>query len=64
MDGFPSSRTGPDPYLRMHCVNVYVRDQDRSLQFYLERLGFHLAFDTRLQTGERWVAVAPPEIKH
>jgi serine phosphatase RsbU (regulator of sigma subunit)/catechol 2,3-dioxygenase-like lactoylglutathione lyase family enzyme len=61
MDGFPSSRTGPDPYLRMHCVNVYVRDQDRSLQFYLERLGFHLAFDTRLQTGERWVAVAPPD---
>jgi serine phosphatase RsbU (regulator of sigma subunit)/predicted enzyme related to lactoylglutathione lyase len=45
----------------MHCVNVYVRDQDRSLQFYLERLGFHLAFDTRLQTGERWVAVAPPD---
>ena len=61
MDGFPSSRTGPGPYLRMHCVNVYVRDQDRSLQFYLERLGFHLAFDTRLQTGERWVAVAPPD---
>jgi serine phosphatase RsbU (regulator of sigma subunit)/predicted enzyme related to lactoylglutathione lyase len=61
MDGFPSSRTGPDPYLRMHCVNVYVRDQDRSLRFYLERLGFHLAFDTRLQTGERWVAVAPPD---
>ena len=61
MDGFPSSRTGPYPYLRMHCVNVYVRDQDRSLRFYLERLGFHLAFDTRLQTGERWVAVAPPD---
>jgi serine phosphatase RsbU (regulator of sigma subunit)/predicted enzyme related to lactoylglutathione lyase len=61
MDGFPSSRTRPDPYLRMHCVNVYVRDQDRSLRFYLERLGFHLAFDTRLQTGERWVAVAPPD---
>jgi serine phosphatase RsbU (regulator of sigma subunit)/predicted enzyme related to lactoylglutathione lyase len=45
----------------MHCVNVYVRDQDRSLQFYLDQLGFHLAFDTRLQTGERWVAVAPPD---
>jgi serine phosphatase RsbU (regulator of sigma subunit) len=61
MDAFPSSRPRPDPYLRMHCVNVYVRDQDRSLQFYLDRLGFHLAFDTRLQNGERWVAVAPPD---
>jgi catechol 2,3-dioxygenase-like lactoylglutathione lyase family enzyme len=45
----------------MHCVNVFVRDQERSLQFYLECLGFHLAFDTRLQTGERSVAVAPPD---
>jgi serine phosphatase RsbU (regulator of sigma subunit)/catechol 2,3-dioxygenase-like lactoylglutathione lyase family enzyme len=51
----------PDPYLRLHCVNVFVRDQDRSLRFYVERLGFHLAIDTRLQTGERWVAVAPPD---
>src|ERR1700753_2085916 len=50
-----------DPHLRMHCVNVYVRNQDRSLKFYLEQLGFHLAFDTRLQGGERWVAVAPPD---
>jgi serine phosphatase RsbU (regulator of sigma subunit)/catechol 2,3-dioxygenase-like lactoylglutathione lyase family enzyme len=50
-----------DPHLRMHCVNVYVRNQDRSLKFYLEQLGFRLAFDTRLQGGERWVAVAPPD---
>jgi serine phosphatase RsbU (regulator of sigma subunit)/catechol 2,3-dioxygenase-like lactoylglutathione lyase family enzyme len=60
MSGFPS-RAGSDPYFRMHCVNVYVRNQERSLRFYLDQLGFHLAFDTRLQTGERWVAVAPPD---
>jgi serine phosphatase RsbU (regulator of sigma subunit)/catechol 2,3-dioxygenase-like lactoylglutathione lyase family enzyme len=60
MSGFPSPGQ-QDLHLRMHCVNVYVRDQNRSLQFYLEQLGFHLAFDTRLQTGERWVAVAPPD---
>jgi serine phosphatase RsbU (regulator of sigma subunit)/catechol 2,3-dioxygenase-like lactoylglutathione lyase family enzyme len=45
----------------MHCVNVYVRDQDRSLSFYLDQLGFHLAFDAKLQDGDRWVAVAPPD---
>jgi serine phosphatase RsbU (regulator of sigma subunit)/catechol 2,3-dioxygenase-like lactoylglutathione lyase family enzyme len=56
-----SSRPEQHPHLRMHCVNVYVRNQDRSLRFYLDQLGFHLAFDTRLQTGERWVAVAPPD---
>jgi serine phosphatase RsbU (regulator of sigma subunit)/catechol 2,3-dioxygenase-like lactoylglutathione lyase family enzyme len=48
-------------YLRLHCVNIFVRDQERSLRFYLDQLGFHLAFDTRLQSGERWVAVSPPD---
>jgi hypothetical protein len=38
-----------------------VRDQDRSLRFYLDQLGFDLAFDARLQSGERWVAVSPPD---
>jgi serine phosphatase RsbU (regulator of sigma subunit)/predicted enzyme related to lactoylglutathione lyase len=50
-----------DPHLRIHCVNVFVRDLDRSLRFYLDQLGFHLAFDARLQSGDRWVAVAPPD---
>lgn len=49
------------PYLRLHTVNVFVRDQDRSLRFYLDQLGFDLAFDTRLQSGARLVAVAPPD---
>jgi len=62
MSGGPESGIPKrDPHLRMHCVNVYVRNQDRSLRFYLDQLGFHLAFDTRLQGGERWVAVAPPD---
>jgi serine phosphatase RsbU (regulator of sigma subunit)/predicted enzyme related to lactoylglutathione lyase len=50
-----------DPHLRLHCVNIFVRDQDRSLRFYLDQLGFHLAFDARLQSGDRWVAVSPPD---
>jgi serine phosphatase RsbU (regulator of sigma subunit) len=47
-------------FLRVHAVNVFVRDQDRSLRFYLDQLGFSLAFDVCLQNGERWVGVAPP----
>jgi serine phosphatase RsbU (regulator of sigma subunit)/catechol 2,3-dioxygenase-like lactoylglutathione lyase family enzyme len=50
-----------DLHLRLHCVNIFVRDQDRSLRFYLDQLGFHLALDARLQSGDRWVAVAPPD---
>ncbi len=47
-------------FLRVHAVNVFVRDQDRSLRFYVDTLGFTLAFDVRLQNGQRWVGVAPP----
>jgi serine phosphatase RsbU (regulator of sigma subunit)/predicted enzyme related to lactoylglutathione lyase len=51
----------PDPFLRMHAVRVFVRDLDRSLRFYLDTLGFRLAFDARLESGQHWVAVAPPD---
>src|SRR6266481_5547858 len=51
----------PKPHLRVHAVNIFVRDQDLSLRFYVDQLGFDLAFDARLQSGGRWVAVAPPD---
>src|SRR5258705_2069690 len=59
--GTLASTPRQDLHLRLHCVNIFVRDQDRSLHFYLEQLGFHLALDARLQSGDRWVAVAPPD---
>src|SRR5256885_4160280 len=34
---------------------------DRSLRFYLDQLEFSLAFDARLQSGQRWVAVRSEE---
>jgi len=52
---------GQQPHLRIHAINIFVRDQDQSLRFYLDQLGFSLAGDIRLGTGERWVAVAPPD---
>ncbi len=51
----------PQPYLRIHAVNIYVRDQDRSLRFYVDQLGFNLAFDARMGSAGRWVAVSPPD---
>jgi serine phosphatase RsbU (regulator of sigma subunit)/catechol 2,3-dioxygenase-like lactoylglutathione lyase family enzyme len=56
-----SSSPSPSPHLRIHSINIYVRDQDRSVRFYVDLLGFHLAFDAKLQSGERLVAVAPPD---
>jgi len=49
------------PFLGIHAINVYVRDQDRSLRFYVDQLGFNIAFNGRLQSGDRWLAVAPPD---
>jgi serine phosphatase RsbU (regulator of sigma subunit)/catechol 2,3-dioxygenase-like lactoylglutathione lyase family enzyme len=55
-------RPGPHPaHLRIHAVNVFVRDQDVSLRFYVDLLGFSLVGDVRFESGERWVAVAPPD---
>jgi predicted enzyme related to lactoylglutathione lyase len=50
-----------EPFLSIHAVRVFVRDLDRSLEFYADCLGFRLVIDTRLQSGERWVAVSPPD---
>lgn len=61
MNGADESGSRSDPYLGIHTINVFVRDQDRSLRFYLDQLGFKVAFDARLQSGRRWVAVSPPD---
>jgi phosphoserine phosphatase RsbU/P len=50
-----------DPYLRLGAITVFVRDQERSLRFYLDRLGFSRAFDTPLQSADRTLAVTPPD---
>jgi serine phosphatase RsbU (regulator of sigma subunit)/predicted enzyme related to lactoylglutathione lyase len=50
-----------DPYLRLLCVNIFVRDQERSLRFYTDQLGFSVVVDESYESGGRWVAVAPPD---
>jgi serine phosphatase RsbU (regulator of sigma subunit)/catechol 2,3-dioxygenase-like lactoylglutathione lyase family enzyme len=56
-----SSEAVPDSFLGIHAVNVYVRDQERSLRFYVDTLGFHVAFDGHRESGQRLVAVTPPD---
>ena len=48
-------------FLRLQSVTVYVRDQDRSIHFYVNQLGFKLIVDTLLPDGSRWVAVGPAD---
>ncbi len=49
------------PYLRIFKSTVFVRNHDRSLQFYVDQLGFTVVADNRFEFGGRWVAVAPPD---
>ena len=56
--GFASEQR---PHLRVHSFNVFVRDQEESLRFYLGKLGFCLVRDVRDGHGRRFVAVAPPD---
>ena len=42
-------------------MNIFVRDQDRSLRFFVDQLGFGLVIDQSYESGDRWVAVAPPD---
>lgn len=41
-------------------VMVPVSDQDRAIEFFVEKLGFELRGDTPFGEGDRWVEVAPP----
>jgi len=50
-----------DPYLCLHFAIIYVRDQDRSLEFYVGQLGFRVVVDHRFADGQRWLEVAPPD---
>jgi serine phosphatase RsbU (regulator of sigma subunit)/predicted enzyme related to lactoylglutathione lyase len=47
-------------YLGIQSVNIFVRDLDRSLHFYVDQLGFAIMADIVLESGQRRVSVAPP----
>lgn len=49
------------PYLRLHFVSVYVRDQERSLRFFIDKLGFAVVADAQFASGNRWIEVSPPD---
>jgi catechol 2,3-dioxygenase-like lactoylglutathione lyase family enzyme len=49
------------PITDVRTVGVPVTDQDRALEFYLDKLGFEKRMDAPVeQLGGRWIEVAPP----
>lgn len=45
---------------QLYTVAVPVTDQDRALDFYVNRLGFDKRVDVADGGGQRWIEVAPP----
>lgn len=41
-------------------VIIPVSDQDKSLEFYTDKLGFEVRADVAFGEGDRWIEVAPP----
>jgi catechol 2,3-dioxygenase-like lactoylglutathione lyase family enzyme len=39
---------------------IPVSDQDKAIEFYVDKLGFEKRSDTPFGNGDRWVEVAPP----
>ncbi len=48
-------------YLRLQFVSVFVRDQERSLEFYRDKLGFNVMLDVHFASGNRYIQVSPPD---
>lgn len=61
MDRFRLRLDRQDPYLSLHFIIIFVRDQERSLHFYRDQLGFRVIVDHQFENGVRWIEVSPPD---
>jgi predicted enzyme related to lactoylglutathione lyase len=46
---------------KLKFVSIPVRDQDRAVDFYVNKLGFALVTDQPMGPGQRWIEVRPPK---
>ena len=44
---------------KLDTVPLYVRDQERSREFYVDKLGFEVRVDAEMGPGRRWLEVGP-----
>ena len=48
---------------RINTVSLYVADQSRAREFYVDALGFEVTTDADMGEMGRWIEVAPPGAK-
>lgn len=60
-DGATVRMDRQDPFFSLQFVQVFVHDQERSLRFFIDKLGFRLITDVRFASGNRWIHISPPD---
>src|SRR6202012_242018 len=46
---------------RVSHITYFVLDQEKAYAFYVEKLGFKVNTDAKMENGFRWVTVTPPD---
>jgi catechol 2,3-dioxygenase-like lactoylglutathione lyase family enzyme len=46
---------------RLSHYSIYVLDQDQAYDFYVNKLGFEVVTDAKMDNGFRWLTVRPKE---
>ena len=46
---------------KLSHTSIYVNDQDKAYDFYVNKLGFKVNTDAKMENGFRWLTVNPPE---
>jgi catechol 2,3-dioxygenase-like lactoylglutathione lyase family enzyme len=46
---------------RISHTSVFVTDQQKAYEFYVNKLGFKVNTDVTMENGFRWLTVSPPE---
>ena len=47
--------------MKLTIISIPVRDQEKALKFYTEKLGFLVKKDAPLEGGNRWITLVSPE---
>jgi catechol 2,3-dioxygenase-like lactoylglutathione lyase family enzyme len=46
---------------KLSHTSIYVNDQEKAYDFYVNKLGFKVNTDAKMDNGFRWLTVNPPE---
>lgn len=46
---------------KLSHTSLFVNDQDKAYDFYVNKLGFKVNTDATMENGFRWLTVTPPE---